>query len=61
MDKFKQLESFVSVALRGSLTAAAAAEGVAPAIMGRRLDALESQKAGPGACCLRPASSGTRS
>ena len=41
MDKFKQLESFVSVALRGSLTAAAAAEGVAPAIMGRRLDALE--------------------
>jgi DNA-binding transcriptional LysR family regulator len=30
MDKFKQLESFVSVATRGSLTAAAAAEGVAP-------------------------------
>ena len=41
MDKLKQLESFVSVALRGSLTAAAKAEGVAPAIMGRRLDALE--------------------
>ena len=41
MDKFKQLESFVSVVTRGSLTAAAAAEGVAPAIMGRRLDALE--------------------
>lgn len=41
MDKFKQLESFVSVATRGSLTAAARAEGVAPAIMGRRLDALE--------------------
>ena len=41
MDKFKQLESFVSVATRGSLTAAAKAEGVAPAIMGRRLDALE--------------------
>ncbi|QDL53255.1 LysR family transcriptional regulator [Rhodoferax aquaticus] len=41
MDKLKQLESFVSVALRGSLTAAANAEGVAPAIMGRRLDALE--------------------
>jgi DNA-binding transcriptional LysR family regulator len=41
MDKFKQLESFVSVATRGSLTAAANAEGVAPAIMGRRLDALE--------------------
>jgi DNA-binding transcriptional LysR family regulator len=41
MDKFKQLESFVSVATKGSLTAAARAEGVAPAIMGRRLDALE--------------------
>lgn len=41
MDKLKQLESFVSVAARGSLTAAAKAEGVAPAIMGRRLDALE--------------------
>lgn len=41
MSKFKQLESFVSVATRGSLTAAAIAEGVAPAIMGRRLDALE--------------------
>jgi DNA-binding transcriptional LysR family regulator len=41
MDKLKQLESFVSVAARGSLTAAANAEGVAPAIMGRRLDGLE--------------------
>ncbi|MBC7435628.1 MAG: LysR family transcriptional regulator [Bdellovibrionales bacterium] len=41
MDKLKQLESFVSVVTRGSLTAAANAEGVAPAIMGRRLDALE--------------------
>src|SRR3954467_8511413 len=41
MDKLKQLESFVSVATRGSLTAAARAEGVAPAIMGRRMDALE--------------------
>jgi DNA-binding transcriptional LysR family regulator len=41
MDKLKQLESFVSVATRGSLTAAALAEGVAPAIMGRRLDGLE--------------------
>ncbi|MFC5496366.1 LysR family transcriptional regulator [Caenimonas terrae] len=41
MDKLKQLESFVSVSTRGSLTAAAKAEGVAPAIMGRRLDALE--------------------
>jgi DNA-binding transcriptional LysR family regulator len=43
MDKLKQLESFVSVATRGSLTAAAHAEGVAPAIMGRRLDALEAR------------------
>jgi DNA-binding transcriptional LysR family regulator len=41
MAKLKQLESFVAVATRGSLTAAALAEGVAPAIMGRRLDALE--------------------
>ena len=43
MDKFKQLESFVSVSTRGSLTAAAVSEGVAPAIMGRRLDALEAR------------------
>ena len=43
MDKLKQMESFVSVALRGSLTAAAQAEGVAPAIMGRRLDGLEAR------------------
>lgn len=41
MDRLKQLESFVSIAARGSLTAAAKAEGVAPAIIGRRLDALE--------------------
>ena len=41
MDKLKQLETLVSVATRGSLTAAARAEGVAPAIIGRRLDALE--------------------
>ncbi len=41
MDKLKAFDSFVSVATKGSLTAAARAEGVAPAIMGRRLDALE--------------------
>ncbi|MDQ3060783.1 MAG: LysR family transcriptional regulator [Pseudomonadota bacterium] len=41
MAKLKQLESFVAVVARGSLTAAARAEGVAPAIIGRRLDALE--------------------
>ncbi|OWT65746.1 LysR family transcriptional regulator [Candidimonas nitroreducens] len=43
MDKFKQLESFVSVAKLGSLSAAARAEGIAPAMMGRRLDALEAR------------------
>ncbi len=41
MDKLKQMETFVAVATRGSLTAAARAEGVAPAVIGRRLDALE--------------------
>ena len=41
MDRFKQIESFVSVATKGSLTAAAQVEGVAPAVMGRRIDALE--------------------
>ena len=43
MDKLKQIESFVQVALRGTLTAAAAAEGTAPAVIGRRLDALEAR------------------
>lgn len=41
MDAFKQIESFVSVAVRGSLSAAARVEGVTPAVIGRRLDALE--------------------
>ncbi len=41
MDRLKQIESFVAVAARGSLTAAANAEGVAPAVIGRRIDALE--------------------
>jgi DNA-binding transcriptional LysR family regulator len=41
MDRLKQIESFTSVAQRGSLTAAAQAEGVAPAVIGRRIDALE--------------------
>jgi DNA-binding transcriptional LysR family regulator len=41
MDKLKQIESFVAVATKGSLTAAAAVEGVAPAVIGRRIDALE--------------------
>ena len=43
MDKLKQLETLVAVATRGSLTAAARAEGVAPAVVGRRLDALEAR------------------
>ncbi len=41
MDRLKQIESLVSVTQRGSLTAAALAEGVAPAVIGRRIDALE--------------------
>jgi len=43
MDTLKQLESFVSVATKGSLTATAHAEGVAPAVIGRRIDGLESR------------------
>lgn len=38
---FKQLETFVTVATLGSLSAAARQEGVVPAMIGRRLDALE--------------------
>ena len=41
MDRLKQIESFVAVATKGSLTAAALAAGVAPAVIGRRIDALE--------------------
>ncbi len=41
MDQFKQLSTFVDVAAKGSLSAAARAEGIAPAMIGRRLDALE--------------------
>jgi DNA-binding transcriptional LysR family regulator len=43
MSRLKQIETFVSVASRGSLTAAAAAEGVAPGVVSRRLDALEAR------------------
>jgi DNA-binding transcriptional LysR family regulator len=43
MDKLKQLESFVAVATKGSLTATALAEGVAPAVIGRRIDGLEAR------------------
>ena len=41
VDRLKQLESFSAVATKGSLTAVASAEGVAPAVIGRRIDALE--------------------
>ncbi|HEY4541674.1 MAG TPA: LysR family transcriptional regulator, partial [Noviherbaspirillum sp.] len=41
MDHFKQISSFVEVATRGSMSAAARAEGIAPAMIGRRIDALE--------------------
>ena len=41
MDQFKQISTFTEVATRGSLSAAARAEGIAPAMIGRRLDALE--------------------
>src|SRR5574343_138618 len=43
MDRLKQIEAFVSVATRGSLSAAARVEGVTPAIIGRRIDALEAR------------------
>lgn len=41
MDGLKQIQSFVETATRGSLSAAARVEGVTPAVIGRRLDALE--------------------
>lgn len=41
MSSFKQIEAFVAAATRGSLSAAARLDGVTPAIIGRRLDALE--------------------
>lgn len=43
MDKFKQLETFVAVAALGSLTAAARVEGIAPAMIGRRMNDLEAR------------------
>jgi DNA-binding transcriptional LysR family regulator len=41
MDRLKVIESFVAVATKGSLTAAAKVEGVAAVVVGRRIDALE--------------------
>ncbi|MFO7747486.1 MAG: LysR family transcriptional regulator [Orrella sp.] len=43
MDRFSQLEAFVAAATLGSFSAAARAEGVTPALIGRRLDALEAR------------------
>lgn len=43
MGRLKQIETFVAVATRGSLTAAADAEGVAPGVVSRRLNALEAR------------------
>jgi DNA-binding transcriptional LysR family regulator len=41
MSRYTELHSFVQVAQKGSFAAAALTEGVTPAILGRRLDALE--------------------
>ncbi len=41
MDRIKVIETFVAVATKGSLTAAAKLESIAPAVVGRRIDALE--------------------
>jgi len=41
MDRFKELTTFVDVAQRGSLSAAAREEGITPAMVGRRIDQLE--------------------
>lgn len=43
MDQFKQIAAFVQAATRGSLSAAAQAEGVTPALIGRRISALEAR------------------
>jgi DNA-binding transcriptional LysR family regulator len=43
MGHFRQISTFVEVVARGSLSAAARAEGIAPAMIGRRLDALEAR------------------
>ncbi len=43
VDHLKQIRAFVDSATRGSLSAAARVEGVTPAVIGRRLDALEAR------------------
>jgi DNA-binding transcriptional LysR family regulator len=41
MSRYTELHTFVQVAQKGSFASAALSEGVTPAILGRRLDALE--------------------
>jgi hypothetical protein len=43
MDQIKQIQAFVNSATRGSLSAAAQLAAVTPAVIGRRLDALETR------------------
>jgi DNA-binding transcriptional LysR family regulator len=43
MARFREIETFVAVAARGSLSGAAREEGVQPAVIGRRIDALEAR------------------
>jgi DNA-binding transcriptional LysR family regulator len=43
MNQFRQISTFVDVVARGSLSASARNEGIAPAMIGRRLDALEAR------------------
>ena len=43
MPQLKQLSAFVQAVSRGSLSAAARAEGVTPALIGRRISALEAR------------------
>lgn len=43
MDRLVQLEAFVATASLGSFSQAARAEGVSPALIGRRIDALEAR------------------
>lgn len=41
MDKFKQIQAFVDVVENGSLAKAALSQNITPAMLGRRIDALE--------------------
>ncbi len=41
MDKLKQIEAFVTVVEKGSLTRAALEQNITPVMLGRRIDALE--------------------